>query len=312
MKKILLGITCVLFINLFIMAESIEKIIVEGNKKVSKDTILFYMKSAENGLYSTSMLREDFKSLWNTGFFENISIESEGGTTGKIIKVIVKENLLIKSVTFKTGKKIKENDIVSKLQENNITLLAFSYYNPTKIKRAEKIIKDMLLEKGYNQGKVNIITKEDKDQVDLTVLVNQGPKTRIGEVEFPGLKGTGISSSFLRNGMKNNKVHNLISIFSNKDVYNKEKITEDLEEVKLRLQEKGYLEAKVDNPTLSMISKYTAFGKFQSMMKISIPVDVGPKYTLSNIKIEGNKILKTEFLRGMLKLKLGKTYNIKN
>ncbi|HLP62765.1 MAG TPA: outer membrane protein assembly factor BamA [Candidatus Deferrimicrobium sp.] len=311
MKKILLGITCVLFINFFLMGESIEKITVEGNKKVSKDTILFYMKSAENGLYSSSMLREDFKALWNTGFFENISIESEEGISGKIVKVIVKENLLIKSVTFKTGKKIKESEITDKLQQNNITLLAFSYYNPTKIKRVEKIIKDMLLEKGYNQGKVNIVTKEDKDQVDITVQVDQGPKTRIGEVEFPGLKGTGISPAFLRWGMKNNKAHNLLSVFSNKDVYNKEKIGEDLEEVKLRLQQKGYLEAKVENPTFSMVSKYTVFGKYQPMMKISIPIDVGPQYTLGNINIEGNKILKTQFLRDTLKLKTGKVYNIK-
>lgn len=301
----------VLVVNLFLMGDSIEKIIIEGNKKVSKDTILFYIKSAENGLYSTSMLRDDFKTLWNTGFFENISIETEDGTSGKIVKVIVKENLLIKSVTFKTGKKIKENDIVEKLQQNNITLLAFSYYNPTKIKRVEKIIIDMLLEKGYNQGKVNIITKEEKDQVDITVQVNQGPKTRIGGVVFPGLQGTGVTPSFLRGGMKNNKVHNLLSIFSTKDVYNKEKIAEDLEEVKLRLQQKGFLEAKVGTPTFTMNPKYTVFGKFQSMMQISIPVEVGPKYKLGDVKIEGNKIIKTTYLMDTLKLKKGKTYNMK-
>jgi len=311
MKKLLLGITFVLFINLFLMGESIGKIIVEGNKKVSKDTILFYIKSAENGLYSTSMLREDFKALWNTGFFENISIETEEGTTGKIVKIIVKENLLIKSVTFKTGKKIKENDIMDKLQQNNITLLAFSYYNPTKIKRIEKIIIEMLLEKGYNQGKVNIIAKEDKDQVDLTVQVNQGPKTKIGSVVFPGLQGADVAPSFLRSGMKNNKVHNILSIFSSKDVYNKEKIVDDMEEVKLRLQQKGFLEAKIGTPTFSMSPKYTVFGKFQPMMQISIPVDVGPRYEIGDVKIEGNKIIKTDYLLNTLKMKKGKTYNMK-
>ncbi|MDQ1352791.1 MAG: outer membrane protein insertion porin family [Acidobacteriota bacterium] len=293
------------------MGDSIEKIIVEGNKKVSKDTILFYIKSAENGLYSTSMLREDFKALWNTGFFENISIEAENGTSGKIVKIIVKENLLIKSVTYKTGKKIKESDIVEKLQANNITLLAFSYYNPAKIKRVEKIIKDMLLEKGYNQGKANIITKEDKDQVEITVQVSQGPKTRIANVVFPGLKGTGVSPKFLRWGMKNNKVHNILSIFSSKDVYNKEKMTEDLEGIKLRLQQKGFLEAKVGTPSFSMYPKYTAFGQLQPMMEISIPVEVGPKYKIGDLKVEGNKILKTTFLINTLKMKKGKTYNMK-
>ncbi len=158
MKKNLFAMLVLLFLTLPLAAETIEKIVLEGNKKVSKDTVLFYIKSRARGLYSKTILREDFKSLWKTGFFENISIEAEDGTTGKIVKIKVKENLLIKSITYKTGKKIKESDIVDKLQENNIVLMAFSYYSPAKLKKVERIIKDMLGEKGYNQGKVSIDT----------------------------------------------------------------------------------------------------------------------------------------------------------
>ncbi len=312
MKKIVFSITFVLFLTLFLFAETIEKLIIEGNKKVSRDTILFYMRSSEKGNYSPSLLREDFKTLWDTGFFENIAIEAEDGKEGKIVKVILKENLLIKSVTYKTGKKVKEKDILEKLQENNISLLAFSYYNPSKIKRVEKIIKDLLLEKGYNQGKVNITTKQERDQVDLTIQVTQGPKTRIGSIVFPGMNTKVVSTSFVRRGMKNNKVHGLLSTIGAKDVYNKEKINEDLESLKLRLQQKGHLEAKVGNPEFSMFKKRTIFGKTHDMLQIKIPVELGPKYRVGDIKVEGNKIIKTEFLTRMAKkLKKGKTYNIK-
>ena len=110
------------------------------------------MKSREKGLYLEPILREDFRSLWKTGFFENITIASRDGTAGKIVKITVKENPLISSVTNKTTKKMKESDIVNKLQEKNIVLTAFSYYSAEKLKKVEKIIKEMLLEKGYNQG----------------------------------------------------------------------------------------------------------------------------------------------------------------
>jgi outer membrane protein insertion porin family len=180
------------------------------------------------------------------------------------------------------------------------------------MKRVEKIIKEMLLEKGYNQGKVNITSKQERDQVDITIQVTQGPKTRIGAIDFPGMNTKAISPSFVRRGLKNNKVHGLLSTIGGKDVYNKEKINEDIEEIKLRLQQKGYLEAKVGKPEFSMFKKRTIFGKTRKMLKIQIPVELGPQYRVGNIKIEGNKIIKTAFLRKMFKkLKKGKVYNIK-
>lgn len=292
-------------------SETIEKIVVEGNKKVSRDTILFYLKSRENGMYSASVLREDFQSLWKTGFFENVTIESEDGMRGKVVKIKVKENLLISTITYKTGKKIKEKDIVEKLQENNIVLTPYSYYDPAKMKKVERVISGMLTDKGFNQGEVKIATKMDKDQIALTINVSAGPKTRIGEIAFPGIEGSGVSANFLQGGMKNNKKHSFLSIFGGKDVYNKEKMEEDLEEVKVRLQQKGYLEAKVGNPSFSTLKGRTFFGSVQDMMRISIPVELGPRYRLGEVNIEGNKIIKSEYLKRISKLKKGKYYNIK-
>ncbi|MCP5054354.1 MAG: outer membrane protein assembly factor BamA [bacterium] len=297
--------------NVCFGADVIEKLVFEGNRKVSRDTILFYMKSREKGVYSTAILREDFKSLWKTGFFEKIAIDSDNGTKGKIVKVVFKENMLISSINYKTGKKVKENDIAEKLQENNIVLSAFSYFNPGKMKKVERIIKEMLVEKGYNQGKVSIEIKTENNQVALTLNVVQGPKTRIGAIVFPGLEKEPISGGFLAKGMKNNKPHNLLNILGGKDVYNKEKIAEDLEAVKLRLNQKGYLEAKVGSPTVTTYRHRTIFGKARNMMKISIPVEVGPRYRLGEISVEGNKILKSVFLKQIIKLGKGKVYNIK-
>jgi outer membrane protein assembly factor BamA len=89
MKRTIFAVIVVLFMSLFLGAETIEKIVVEGNKKVSRDTILFYMKSSEKGIFSPERLREDFTTLWNTGFFENITIEADDGTTGKIVTITV-------------------------------------------------------------------------------------------------------------------------------------------------------------------------------------------------------------------------------
>ncbi len=310
-KILFLAAPLILGTNGFANAETIEKIIINGNKKVSRDTILFYMRSTETGNYSEITLRKDFKALWHTGFFENITIEAEEGNKGKIVTLTLTENPLIKSITYKTGKKIKEKDILERLQEKNISILAFSYYSPSKINRVKKVIKDLLQEKGFSEGKVDIITEKAKDQVALTIQVTQGPRTRIGSIVFPGLDTKRVSPLFLQRGMKNNKAHNLLSFLGGKDVFSKEKMAEDLEAVKLKLQEKGYLEAKVGKPSVSRFQKLTALGKKQNMLRLTIPVEMGPQYRVGSIKIVGNKIVKSKFLKGLVTLKKGKLYDVK-
>jgi len=312
MKKVLWVLVLFLVLDLVCWGEIIEKIKIEGNQKVSRDTVLFYMKSKENSDFSDEQLKRDFKTLWETGFFADISIDSQDGTNGKIVVITVKENPLISAVTYKTGRKIKQKDIEDKLKEQNLSLLSFSHFNPAKVKRVEKVIRDMLVEKGYNAGQVTITPQEEKgDQVALSVQVVQGPKTRIGVIDFPGLDKKKVPAGFLERGIKTNKPHRLFSWVLNKDTYKEDKIAEDLEEIKLRLQQKGYLEAKVGTPSLSFINKKHIFGGLRKMMKITVPLEMGPLYRLGEIRFEGNKVLKTEALRTFINMKRGKVFNMK-
>lgn len=293
------------------IAEDIKKIDVTGNRKVSKDTIMFYLKSRVNGEYSPETLRKDFKTLWDTGFFKDIKIDVNDVEGGKAVKIVVSENPVITSVKYELGKKIKKTDIEDKLQDNNIVLSTFSYYSSSKLKKMEKVIKDFLIEKSYNDGTVKIVETASKGGVDLLIKVDPGSKTRIGIIDFPGLNTKYISPYFLRWGMKNNKPHGILSAITGKDVYNKEKMGDDLKNVKLRLQQKGYLEAKVGNPVFSRINKMTLFGKLQRMIKISIPIELGPRYRTGKVTFEGNKIVRSDYLQKYVTLVPGKVYNFK-
>jgi outer membrane protein insertion porin family len=311
MKRILITIFVFLLLLSTLNAEIIENILVIGNNKVSRDTVLFYMKSKPNEIYQADILKSDFKTLWETGFFENIRIETEDSSRGIIIKVIVKENLFISTIIYKTGKKIKKDDINSKLQENGVSLSPYSYFNPAKLKKVEKVIKSMLVEKGYNEGQVSIDSKTENQQVAITINVAHGPKTRIGSIDFPGLDTSLISQSYLTGGFEKLKTHGLLSTIGKKDIFNDDSIKEDLENLKLRLQQKGYLEAKIGTPKLSFIRKASVVGKVQKMLRISIPIEMGPQYRFGVIKVEGNKIVKTSYLVRKMPLRKGQIYDMK-
>jgi len=310
MKRLILGLFLItLSLSLF-GQEILEKIEIIGNERVTKETILYYLSSREGDYFNEEVLRRDFRVLWSTGFFTNIKIEKEEGTTGKIVKIIVEENPVIKDIIYKTGKKLKEDDIVSKLKEKDEYVLPYSYYNPYKIQRIKKTIEELLLEKGLQAGEVKVeVNKTGKNELEVIFNINEGPKIKVGEVIFEGKPK--LPQSVLRGAMKENKQYGLISWITGKDVFKQNKLKEDLASIRSKLQEYGYMEAVIGEPRIEDITKKTIFLKKQKMKKIIIPIDAGYRYFVGEVKIEGNKIIATKYLRKLIKLKKGRIYSTK-
>jgi outer membrane protein insertion porin family len=232
------------------------------------------------------------------------------GTKGKIVKIIVEENPVVKNIIYKTGKKLKENDIVNKLKENDEYILPYSYYNEYKIKKIQTTIEGLLLEKGLTSGKVKLkVNKKGKNELEVLFDINEGPKVKVGEVEFEGK--TKLLKSVVKGAMKENKKHGLIAWITGKDVFKQNKINEDLASIKDTYREHGYMEATIGEPRFEEITKRSIFFKKQKMKKIIIPINAGYRYTVGEVKIEGNKILSSKGLRKLIKFKEGDVYSTK-
>lgn len=310
MRKIILVLIFSFIPVLLFGQEVVEKIEIIGNDRVTPETIRYYISSREGDFYNEELLRKDFRVLWSTGFFSNIKMEKEEGNLGKIVKIIVEENPIIKNITYKTGKRLKENDIVNKLKENDEYILPYSYYNPYKIQRIQKTVEDLLQEKGLHEGKVEVErNKSGKNEYDIVFDIKEGPKIKVGEVEFEGKPK--LPASLLRSAMKENREHGVLNWIMGKDTFKQNKIKEDMLNIKKRLQEYGYMEATVGEPRIEEISRKTIFFKKRTMKKIVIPVDAGYRYTVGEIKIEGNKVFSTKGLRSLIKLEEGVVYSTK-
>lgn len=310
MKKIALFLLFSCMPLLLFGQEMVEKIEIIGNDHVSRETVLYYLSSKEGNPYSADILRRDFRVLWSTGFFANIKMEEEDGERGKIVRIIVEENPVIKSIVYKTGRKVKENDIEEKLKEENEYLLPYSYYNPYKIQKVKKAILDLLFEKGLANAKVEVKTNEKtKNEFEVVFDINEGPRVKVGAVRFEG--DPKLLSSALRAAMKENKKHGLISWIRGKDVYKENKLNEDLVSIKEKLKEFGYMEATIGEPRIEEMTRRSLFLKKKKMMEIVIPVDAGYLYRVGEVKIEGNEIVNSRFLRRLIKLKEGEIYSTK-
>lgn len=288
----------------------VEKIEILGNERVTRETIMYYLTSREGEYFNENSLKRDFKILWSTGFFSNIKIEQDQGSSGKIIRIIIEENPIVKEISYKTGKKVKEKDIIEKLQENDENILPYSYYSPFKIQRIVATIQDLLLEKGLMDGKVNVNTeKQGNNEIELVFNVDEGPKLRVGEIVFEGK--TKLRESTLRGAISENKEHSVLAWISGKDSFKPNKLDEDIANLKTRLQENGFMEASIGEPRIEDITKRTIFQKKQTMKKIIIPVDPGYRYFVGNVGVEGNQVISTQYLQKLIQLKEGQIYSTK-
>ncbi|MDP2914603.1 MAG: outer membrane protein assembly factor BamA [Candidatus Aminicenantes bacterium] len=311
MKKWIIGLFLLLAPLLSFGQELIERIDIIGNERVTKETVMYYLSAREGDYYSDDILKKDFRVLWSTGFFSNIRIENEQGAKGKVVKIYLEENSVIKTISYKTGSKIKEDDIVNKLKEKDEYILPYSYYSPSRIQKIKETIEDLLAEKGLHAAKVDIETvKKGKSELDILFKIDEGPKVRVGQVEFTGKPK--LPQSTLREAMKENQQISLFSWVAGKSLYKQNKLPDDVANIKKALQENGYMEATVGEPRIEEITKRSfPFFKKQKMMKIGIPVNAGYLYRVGEIKIEGNKAFSTAGIQLLIKLKKGEVYSTK-
>ena len=87
-------------------SEIVKKIIIDGNKRISDETIKVYGDISLNKDYNDISINKILKNLYTTNFFENVKVELSGG----VLKVLVDEYPIVNSIQIQgeETKKVKE------------------------------------------------------------------------------------------------------------------------------------------------------------------------------------------------------------
>jgi len=310
---VLLAVTCVA------QQDVISEIVIHGNRRIPADTIRARMFTKPGDVYEQAALERDFNSLWNTGYFDDLRIEREQSSKGWIIHVYVKEKPTIREIHYNGLSSVSQSDVLDKFKELKVGLTQESQYDPTKVKRAEVVIKQLLAAHGRQFATVRSEVRPiPPAAVALTFVVKEGPKVKVGKIKFEGNKA--LKNRELQSAMKNLKpigiphsivLENLIS-----RTYDSTKLSEDAERVRYYYQTKGYFKALVGDPKTQIhdTSGLKWYAPYKSSpgkaVDITIPVEEGQRYRLKEITFTGNQALKnTPGLRALFKIKDGDVFD---
>jgi outer membrane protein insertion porin family len=294
----------------------------QGNQPlVDSETYLYYIPQAVQlvSLPSQNIWRPynqevedifigDHKRLWGTGFLDDLKIEVidfpfANGVIGKVIVYELEERQRIKNTIYNDGTKaIEQAKVEERLRELGITIRLDSFVDQATEKKVANVIRELMVEKGYQEAKVDVTHEPmpglSPKTVALKFKVTEGPKIKISNVDFIGNKV--YSDRKIKGRMKTNKGGGFW-IFPGSSVYQEDKFEEDAEMVVAFYRDRGYLQVNVGQPSLKPI-RDSKDGK-ERFMTLEIPITEGQRYRVEKFEFAGNDKVPAEIMRPLFKMK---------
>jgi outer membrane protein insertion porin family len=307
----------------------IDRILFIGNRRVRSDTLKARIFSRDGDPYNEETLRRDFQALWNTQFFEDVKLrveDSPDGPNHKTVVFEVKERPVIRRIRYDNIHSVSESDILDRFKERKVGLTVESQFDPTRIKKAEVVLKELLGEHGRQFAKVTPQYERiaASNAVILVFKVEDGPKVKVGKIKFTG--NHAFSDRKLVRAMRHDRPYAIPLYFWYIPVltktYDREKLNEDLEVgVRGLYQDNGYFKVVVKDPVLENIDTTSfrmgvpiAGRSHGKAVNITIPIEEGERYHMGTLKIvsaDPDKALslKVDALRSIFPLKEGDIFS---
>ena len=179
-----------IFLTFSTYSKNYEKIIVNGNERISIETILVFSEINDNKSLDENSVNEILKRLYNSGFFKDVSVKIENNN----LVIDVLENPIIQTVFIEGIKRKKTEESLYEV----LSLKNRSSYNSFLIKKDEVAILKYLKDDGYYFSSITSSYQDLGDnKIDLFYKINLGEKSKISKISFIGDKK--VKDSTLRN-----------------------------------------------------------------------------------------------------------------
>jgi len=181
MIRVLLLTSIIFLTSAVLKAEVIDKLVINGNKRVSSETIKVYGEIEINKNISEIEINKILNNLYSTNFFEDVKIKVNQNT----LFINVNEYPVINQVILiGEPRKSFNQKILTLIQSKEKK----SFIKSNILKDIDNIKKFYSL-LGYNSSKVDVKTKViDDDNLDLMIEIDRGNQTKISSINFIGNK----------------------------------------------------------------------------------------------------------------------------
>jgi len=274
------------------LAQTVNSIAVEGNRRVESATIRSYFKAGPGGRLGPEQIDEAIKALYGTGLFADVRISHSGGR----LVVSVVENPVINQVAFEGNSKAKDEQLQAEVQSKPRGTLS----KPTVQADVQRIIEIYHRTGYFDVSVVPQIIELPNNRVNLVFKITEGKKTVVREINFVGVHAFG--QNRLKREIKTTE-SNWLAFLQTTDIYDPDRVEADRDLLRRFYLKHGYADVRIVSAT----------GEYDPNKKgfiVTFTIDEGPQYHVGTVDVISNvHALDPNSLRSQLKLSPGNVFN---
>jgi outer membrane protein insertion porin family len=269
---------------------------VEGLQRISEGTVYNYLPVNIGDHMTAQRAREAIRALYATGFFRDVQLRREGNT----LVVVVLERPSIESFEITGNKDIKTEDLQKSLR--NVGLAAGKTFDRSVLDDVTGYLTDQYFSRGKYGVRVDThVEEESGNRVKIKIEIKEGSRAKIRQINLVGntkYKEQDILGTFEL------KTPNWLSWYKSDDRYSRESLQGDLEKLRNYYMDRGYANFQIDSTQVTIAPE-------KEDMFITVNIEEGDVFKLSEIKLAGNFVVPEAELRRFLLVAPGQIFNRK-
>ena len=269
---------------------------IEGLQRISEGTVYNYLPVNIGDRLDARRVEEALRALYATGFFRDVEIRRDGGA----LVVAVRERPSIESFTISGNKDIKSEDLEKSLR--SVGLARGKTFNQSTLDEVERFLTDQYYSRGKYAVSVDTRVEEVADnRVRIAIDIVEGKRSKIRQINIVGneaFEDGDLLDAFTLS------TPNWLSWYRSDDRYSREELSGDLEKLRSYYLDRGYANFEID-------STQVAISPDKSDMFVTINVDEGDVYRISDVKIAGNLVVPESQLWPLVQVRRGDIFSQK-
>lgn len=278
------------------------EVAVEGLRNISKRTVTKAGSAKKGALYERYSVSEDINDISALGNFDKVEVDIsriKGTKKDKQffqpypchrLTYIVTEKPIFDRLTYQGRKHLGKGAITQAM-----TLKLKDPFNQAKLDADLTRIQAKYAEKGYvnAQIKYELTRVEKENTVEVKLIIDEGPRTRVEAVNITGLHEIPLKKLLAKASNKPGKV------------YKPQNLQRDYVKMMLYGRNQGYAQFMMTEPKLD-------YNADKSLVSVSYDVTEGPKVNFGTTAFEGSTVFSDAELKEKVYYRTGKLYNQKD
>ncbi|EGV18733.1 outer membrane protein assembly complex, YaeT protein [Thiocapsa marina 5811] len=285
-------IALLLAINTPVAAEvfQIADIRVEGLQRIAPGTVFNYLPVQVGDTVGDGVTGGIIRSLYQTGFFDDVRVEREGN----VLVLWVRERPAIASIDITGNRDIDTEALTAALSD--IGLKEGRVFDRSVLDRIEQELERQYFSRGkYGVLIQSTVSPLERNRVAVRIEITEGLTARIKQITIIGNEAFPEKELLKRFELGSTR---WTSFYSKNDQYSKQKLAGDLESLRSFYLDRGFIRFEITSTQVSISAN-------KKEIYITVVVDEGAPYRISDIKLAGEPSIPAEELFPLIHLKRG-------